>query len=39
MSVYKRILVAIDFSAINRVAVERAVNLAKQDKSELSCYT
>lgn len=35
MSVYKRILVAIDFSAINRVAVERAVNLAKQDKCEL----
>ena len=35
MSVYKRILVAIDFSDINRVAVERATNLAKQDKSEL----
>ena len=35
MSVYKRILVATDFSDINRVAVERATILAKQDKCEL----
>ena len=35
MSVYKRILVATDFSDINRVAVERASILAKQDKCKL----
>ena len=35
MSVYKRILVATDFSDINRVAVKRASILAKQDKCEL----
>ena len=35
MSVYKRILVATDFCDINRVAVERASILAKQDKCEL----
>jgi len=35
MSVYKRILVATDFSDINRLAVERASALAKQDKCEL----
>lgn len=35
MSVYKRILVATDFSDINRLAVERASILAKQDKCEL----
>jgi len=35
MSVYKRILVATDFSDINRLAVERATILAKQDKCEL----
>lgn len=35
MSVYKRILVATDFSDINRVAVERAAKLAKQDNCEL----
>jgi len=35
MSVYKRILVATDFSDINRVAVERATVLAKQDNCEL----
>jgi universal stress protein A len=32
---YKRILVATDFSDINRIAVERAALLAKQDASEL----
>jgi universal stress protein A len=35
MSVYKRILVATDFSDINRLAIERAALLAKQDKCEL----
>ena len=35
MSVYKRILVATDFSDINQLAVERAALLAKQDKCEL----
>ena len=35
MSVYKRILVATDFSDINQLAVERAVRLAKQDNCEL----
>ena len=35
MSVYKRILVATDFSDINRLAVKRASLLAKQDKCEL----
>lgn len=35
MNVYKRILVATDFSDINRVAVQRASMLAKQDKCEL----
>ena len=35
MSVYKRILVATDFSDINRLAVERASVLAKQDSCEL----
>ena len=35
MSVYKRILVATDFSDINRLAVERASALAKQDQCEL----
>ena len=35
MSVYKRILVATDFSDINQLAVERAVRLAKQDSCEL----
>lgn len=35
MSVYKRILVATDFSDINRVAAERAALLAKQDNCEL----
>jgi len=35
MSVYKRILVATDFSDINRVAIQRASILAKQDKCEL----
>ena len=35
MSVYKRILVATDFSDINRLAVERASVLAKQDQCEL----
>jgi len=32
---YKRILVATDFTDINRVAVERAADLAKQAKCEL----
>lgn len=36
MSVYKHILVATDFSDINRLAVERASILAKQDKCELT---
>ena len=35
MSVYKRILVATDFSDINRLAAERASLLAKQDNCEL----
>jgi len=35
MDRYKRILVTTDFSDINRVAVERAALLARQDKSEL----
>ena len=35
MNIYKRILVATDFSDINRLAVERAVLLAKQDGCEL----
>ena len=35
MSVYKRILVATDFSDINRVAIKRASILAKQDNCEL----
>ena len=35
MSVYKRILVATDFSDINRLAVKRASLLAKQDSCKL----
>jgi len=35
MSIYKRILVATDFSDINLVAAKRAVLLAKQDNCEL----
>ncbi len=35
MSLYTRILVATDFSDINRVAVERAAVLAKQNKCQL----
>ena len=35
MSVYKRILVATDFSDINQLAVKRAALLAKQDKAVL----
>ena len=35
MSVYKRILVATDFSDINLLAVERAAKLAKLDSAEL----
>lgn len=35
MSVYRRILVATDFSDINLVAAKRAVKMAKQDKCEL----
>ena len=35
MRIYKRILVATDFSDINLVAARRAVQLAKRDKSEL----
>jgi universal stress protein A len=35
MTVYKRILVATDFSDINLVAAKRAVLLAKRDKCEL----
>ena len=35
MSVYKHILVAVDFSDINRLAVERASNLARQNNCEL----
>jgi len=35
MSVYKRILVATDFSDINQLAVKRASVLAEQDKCEL----
>jgi universal stress protein A len=35
MSIYKRILVATDFSDINLVAAKRAVQLAKRDKCEL----
>jgi len=35
MSVYKHILVAVDFSDINRLAVERASILARLDNCEL----
>ena len=35
MSVYRRILVATDFSDINLVAAKRAVKMAKQNKCEL----
>jgi len=35
MNVYKRVLVATDFSDINRLAVLRAALLARQDKAEL----
>ena len=35
MSIYKRILVATDFSDINLAAAKRAVRLAKLDKCEL----
>ena len=35
MSIYKRILIATDFTDVNLVAAKRAVRLAKQDKSEL----
>jgi universal stress protein A len=35
MSVYKRILVATDFTDINRIAAKRAAVLAKQDQCEL----
>ena len=35
MSIYKRILLATDFSDINLVAAKRAVLLAKRDKCEL----
>ena len=35
MDRYKKILVATDFTDINRMAVERAAILAKQDSSEL----
>ncbi|MGA9573869.1 MAG: universal stress protein [Lysobacterales bacterium] len=35
MSIYKRILLATDFSDINLIAVKRAVHLAKQDNCEL----
>ena len=35
MSIYKRILLATDFSDINLVAAKRAVLLAKQDNCEL----
>lgn len=35
MNVYTRILVATDFSDINRVAIERAAILAKQNNCEL----
>jgi len=37
MTVYKRILLATDFSDINLVAARRAVLLAKRDKCELIC--
>ena len=36
MSLYTRILVATDFSDINRVAVERAAVLAKQNECQLT---
>jgi len=35
VSIYKRILIATDFTDVNLVAAKRAVRLAKQDKSEL----
>lgn len=35
MSIYKRILIATDFTDVNLAAAKRAVSLAKQDKSEL----
>jgi len=35
VGIYKRILIATDFSDVNLVAAKRAVRLAKQDKSEL----
>jgi hypothetical protein len=38
MERYERILVATDFSPINRVAVERATDLARQAHSELFEY-
>jgi universal stress protein A len=38
MSIYKRILLATDFSDINRVAAERAARLAKQENCELILF-
>lgn len=35
MSVYRKILVATDFSDINQAAIQRATNLAKLDKCDL----
>ena len=35
MSIYKRILIATDFTDVNLAAAKRAVRLAQQDKSEL----
>jgi len=35
VSIYKRILIATDFTDVNLLAAKRAVRLAKQDKSEL----
>jgi len=35
VSIYKRILIATDFTDVNLAAAKRAVSLAKQDKSEL----
>ncbi|MGB5488720.1 MAG: universal stress protein [Lysobacterales bacterium] len=35
MSIYKRILIATDFTDVNLLAAKRAVRLAKQDKSKL----
>ena len=35
MSIYKRILVATDFSDINLLAAKRAVLMAKRDNCEL----